>query len=127
MVTPHTFIDYLNEVFEDACRYIDKEGHWYAEDGRGFSAFYELLRVNDSVTGDLRGFYYCTPHHAEQATSRIIWSKEFHDMCAVFDIDGDGLADRSSAAVDVALRCYALGFLRSGLEDYWNKKFGEKE
>lgn len=126
-VYAHSFADYRNEVSQDACRVIDEEGRWYIENGSDFETFYDDLWTNDSVTGNGSGSYYFNAFKAKQAISDIIWDEEFRDMCEEWGMDGAAMLANGPEGVDVSLRCYALGFVRDSIEDYWNEKFGEEE
>lgn len=126
-VSAHSFTDYRNEVLDDACRVIDDNGRWYIENGYDFNAFYDDIWTDDSVTGNGSDSYYFNAHKAKQAISDIIWDDEFRDMCQEWDMDGANMLANGPEAIDVALRCYALGFVRDELEDYWGKRFGEEE
>ena len=126
-VCAHSFTDYREEVAEDARRVIDAEGRWYIDNGNGFETFYDDLWTNDSVTGNGSGSYYFSTFKAKQAISDIIWDDEFRDMCEEWGMDGADMLANGPESVDVSFRCYALGFVRDELEDYWNEKFGEEE
>lgn len=126
-VSAHNFADYRNEVLEDGIAQIDEEGRWYVENGNDFETFYDDLWTNDSVTGNGSGSYYFNAYKAKQAVSDIIWDVEFKDMCDEWGMNVENLMAKGPEAVDVSIRCYALGFVRDELEDYWNEKFGEEE
>lgn len=126
-VYAHSFTDYRNEVADDARRIIDEEGEWYIKNDNDFDSFYDDLWTNDSVTGNGSGSYYFSSYNAKKAVSEIIWDEEFEDMCREWGMDGADLLAKGPEGLDVCLRCYALGFVRNELEDYWSEKFGEEE
>lgn len=126
-VYAHSFADYRDEVADDARRIIDQDGEWYIENDDDFDSFYDDLWTNDSVTGNGSGSYYFNSYNAKKAVSEIIQDEEFENMCREWGMDDENLLAKGPESLDVCLRCYALGFVRDELEDYWNEKFGEEE
>lgn len=126
-VGAHDFEDYRNEVLDDAKSHIDDEGKWYIDNGYDFESFYDDLWTCDSVTGNGCGSYYCNAFKAKRAISEFIWAEEFKDMCGECGLNVNELLAKGPEAVDVAVRCYALGFVHDELEDYWDERFGGEE
>lgn len=119
----HTFEDYKAEVAKDAIDYMeDQHGHW-----DDFESFYDGLWTEDSVTGNGSGSYYFNACKARKAVSEIVWDEEFADMCAEWGMDPSKLLTDGPEAVDVSLRCYALGFVRDELEERWDEIEEEEE
>lgn len=100
--------NYLEAVKEDVKEYIKNE-----IDFSDFDSVEELeeklhddLFVDDSVTGNASGSYYCNSWKAEEAL--------FHnwDLLAEalreFGEDGTDILEKGAEAMDVTIRCYLL-------------------
>lgn len=115
--------DYQNEVKADAMDAI-KENVEYCDT---WDDMYDSLFVDDSVTGNGSGSYYCNTYKAEEAVSGIIF-----DADAVNDFRAYGYVgiptEEGAEACDVIARCIALDFVSGELEEYYNElRNGENE
>lgn len=93
-------IDYVNERKEDLK--IDlKEGQF------NFDALYDDLFIEDSVTGNASGSYYCNTWKAEEALAHNMdLLQEALEMFGESDINA---LEKGAEWCDVTIRCYLLG------------------
>lgn len=101
--------NYLKAVKEDVREYINNEIKLL-----DFSSLEELeeklndnLWINDNVTGNASGSYYCNSWKAEEALSHN-WDL-LAEALENFGQDGTDILKQGSEAMDVTIRCYLLG------------------
>ena len=101
--------NYLEAVKEDVREYINNEIKLL-----DFSSLEELeeklnddLWINDNVTGNASGSYYCNSWKAEEALSHN-WDL-LAEALENFGQDGTDILKQGSGAMDVTIRCYLLG------------------
>ena len=100
--------DYLEQVTSDAKEAILENMEYWEFDDRDEleQVAYDELLIDDSVTGNASGSYYCNAWKAEEAICHN-WNL-LADAIEEFDGNTDIL--RQGAEVcDVAIRCYLLG------------------
>lgn len=119
----HDFEDYKAEVREDAINYMEDQGSCWDD----FDSFYDDLWTVDSVTGNGSGSYYFNAYKAKKAVCEIIWDEEFSDMCSEWGMNPSKVLEDGPEAVDVSMRCYALGFVRDELEEHWDELKDKEE
>ena len=89
------------------------------EYANNWEEMYDMLFIDDSVTGNGSGSYYCNSAKATEAVGGIIFDEE-----AVNEFKGmgyDGIPTEMGAeSCDVIARCIALGLVSAELEDYYN-------
>lgn len=107
--------EYQEEVKADAMESI-KENMEYAND---WGEMYEMLFVDDSVTGNGSGSYYFNSAKAAEAVSEIIFDEEAVDEFKAMGYDGIP-TEMGAESCDVIARCIALGLVSAELEDYYN-------
>ncbi len=127
--------DYETQVMEDVMEYIREEGldadevtnKWERSDFE--EMLYEKLWVNDSVTGNASGSYFCNTWKAENA------------LCHNWDLLADAIAEfgeyemnlgwfldeKGAEWSDVTIRCYLLGTAISQAIDYMELQFKGEE
>lgn len=107
--------EYQEEVKSDAMEAI-KENLEYVN---SWDEMYDLLFMDDSVTGNASGSYYFNRYKAEKAISGIIFDDE---AITEFEYMGyDGIPTEEGAATcDVIARCICLGLVSSELEEYYD-------
>ena len=100
--------NYLEAVKEDVREYINNEIKLL-----DFSSLEELeeklnddLWINDNVTGNASGSYYCNSWKAEEALSHN-WDL-LAEALENFGQDGTDILKQGSEAMDVTIRCYLL-------------------
>lgn len=100
--------NYLEAVKEDVKEYIENE-----IDFSDFDSVEELeeklhddLFVDDSVTGNASGSYYCNSWKAEEALSHN-WNL-LAEALREFGEDGTNILEEGAEAMDVTIRCYLL-------------------
>lgn len=108
--------EYQEEVKADAIEAI-KENLEYVD---SWDEMYDSLFVDDSVTGNCSGSYYCNSYKAEQAVSGIIFDEEAVDEFKAFGYDGIP-TEMGAETCDVIARCIALGLVSGELEDCYNQ------
>lgn len=102
--------DYYEAVKEDIIDALEET------EERDYNVLYDDLWINDSVTGNASGSYYCNSWKAEEA------------ICHNLDLLGEALQEfgdgpeylikEGPEAADVTIRCYVLGScLREVLEE----------
>lgn len=123
--------DYETQVMQDVMEYIREEGldadevtnKWERSDFE--EMLYEKLWVEDSVTGNASGSYYCNTWKAENA------------LCHNWDLLADAIAEfgeyemnlgwfldeKGAEWADVTIRCYLLGTAISQAIDYMELQF----
>lgn len=96
--------DYRENLKQDIKDYI-KENKEYLE-GKSEEELYDLFFLEDAITGNASGSYYCNAYKAEEALNHN-WDL-VQEACEMF---GDGSVDFSKGAeyFDVTVRCYLLG------------------
>lgn len=101
--------NYLEAVKEDVREYINNEIELL-----DFSSLEELeekvnndLWINDGVTGNVSGSYYCNSWKAEEALSHN-WDL-LAEALENFGQDGTDILKQGAEAMDVTIRCYLLG------------------
>lgn len=98
--------DYYEMVKEDIRNYI-KENYEVEEiKDLEFDDLYDNLFLEDSVTGNASGSYYCNTWKAEEAlchNMELLW-----EALNEFGCDSSYL-EKGAEACDVTIRCYVLG------------------
>jgi hypothetical protein len=98
--------DYYEMVKEDIRNYI-KENYEVEEiKDLEFDDLYDDLFIEDSVTGNASGSYYCNAWKAEEALCHNM--ELLGEALNVFGCDGSYL-EKGAEACDVTIRCYILG------------------
>lgn len=98
--------DYYEMVKEDIRNYI-KENYEVEEiKDLEFDDLYDDLFIEDSVTGNASGSYYCNTWKAEEALchNMELLGEALNEFCC----DGSYL-EKGAEACDVTIRCYVLG------------------
>ena len=101
--------NYLENVKEDVRDYIEENGIEITEENREEieEKLNDDLWIEDSVTGNASGSYYCNTYKAEEALSgNFDLLKEALEM---FGETGSDFLDKGAEWADVTIRCYLLG------------------
>lgn len=110
-----TWNDYKNQVLNDAKEAI-KEQYDSVKD---WNEMYELLQLDDAVTGNGSGSYTFSRAKAEENVAGIIW-----DSDVIYEFDTLGYrgipTEKGAEEVDVIARYIALDHVGDDLEDYYN-------
>ena len=109
--------DYLNAVCDDVREYIENEidrFDWTGDREGLEEKLNDDLFVDDSVTGNASGSYYCNAYKAKQAFLSDPKAEEyFAECCADFGMDsaevGKHFIRGDYEYFDVTIRCYLLG------------------
>lgn len=101
--------DYREAVKSDVLDYIRNEINF--EDFDSLEELEEKLNddlwINDSVTGNASGSYYCSSYRAEEALSHN-WDL-LAEALEEFGQSGTDILKEGAEAMDVTIRCYLLG------------------
>lgn len=101
--------DYREAVKSDVLDYIRNEINF--EDFDSLEELEENLNddlwINDSVTGNASGSYYCSSYRAEEALSHN-WDL-LAEALEEFGQSGTDILKEGAEAMDVTVRCYLLG------------------
>lgn len=101
--------DYLENIKEDVKEYIKENEIEINEDNRDDieQELNDDLFIEDSVTGNASGSYYCNSYKAEEALQGN-WDllKEALEM---FGDTGIDFLEKGAEWADVTIRCYLLG------------------
>lgn len=114
--------EYLEQVKSDAMESI-KENMEYVN---GWGEMFDNLFVDDSVTGNASGSYYCNSYKAEQAVKDIIFDSDVVDEFKAMGYDGIP-TEEGAETCDVIARCIALGLVSGELEDYYNSLIEDED
>lgn len=123
--------DYETQVMEDVMEYIREEGldadevtnKWERSDFE--EMLYEKLWVNDSVTGNASGSYFCNNWIAENALCHN-WNLLADAIAEFGEYEmnlGWFLDEKGAEWADVTIRCYLLGTAISQAIDYMELQF----
>lgn len=107
--------DYLENVKADVLEYIKENYEKEDYANLDYDELYDEMFLEDSITGNASGSYYCNTWKAEEAIAHNLdLAKEAYEM---FGYDGVKFED-GAEAIDVTIRCYLLGqALQEVLED----------
>lgn len=114
-----------NDFFEAVEDYVDPK------DPECFESVFESLE--DSVTGNDNGSYYCNRERARQALSGIVCDEEFHNILSEYgewyrDTFFNYLVNWEVESADVIARCLILDFMYPSLEqEYYHRYFSEED
>lgn len=114
--------EYQEEVKSDAMEVI-KENLEYVN---GWDKMYDLLFIDDAVTGNGSGSYYFNSYKAAEAVSGIIFDPEVVDEFKEFGYDGIP-TEEGAEAVDVIARCICLELVAGELEEYYDSLTEDEE
>ena len=87
---------------------------------------YDMLFIDDSVTGNGSGSYYYNSAKAAEAVGGIIFDEEAVEEFKAMGYDGIP-TEMGAESCDVIARCIALGLVSAELEDYYNGLIEETE
>lgn len=102
--------NYLEAVTNDVRDYIENEidlTEWNGNREGLEEKLNDDLWINDSVTGNASGSYYCNTWKAEEALSHN-WDL-LAEALEEFGQDGTDVLKQGAEAMDVTIRCYLLG------------------
>ena len=95
--------NYLENLKEDIKAYI-KENDLLNNEQVNYDALYDDMFINDSITGNGSGSYFCNAWKAEEALAHNL--DLLHEACEMFGSTPDL---NNPEACDVTIRCYLLG------------------
>jgi len=120
--------NYYEEVKEDVKNYINEEITFSDFDDLEELEQYlnDTLWIEDSVTGNASGSYYCNAWEAEEAIAHN-WDL-LAEALEAFGQDGTDVLKNGAEAMDVTIRCYVLGYaISDALDDIRDDFEAEKE
>ena len=108
--------NYLEAMIEDVKEYLKNEAEYDRDDlfyNRNDleERLYDDLWINDSVTGNASGSYFCNTYRSKEC---VLDNMDLlSEMCANFGVDaktiGEKFLDDEWEWMDVSIRCYLLG------------------
>lgn len=125
--------NYYDEVLYSLVDFIEEDDWWKAEIEDGASLdrvrdkIYEQAWLNDGVTGNGSGSYYCNSYKAEEALAHN-WDL-LREVFNEFGCESNPF-ERGPEACDVTIRCYLLNQVldeameKAGVVEYFNE-YGE--
>lgn len=119
-----TWTEYCEQVKADALECV-KENYTYCDSWDDMS---ETIFLDDSVTGNGSGSYYCNSYKAAEAVQGIIFDDDAIEAFAAYDYDHIP-TEQGAEACDVIARCIALDYGASAdaEELFYELKADEKE
>lgn len=114
--------DYFENVKEDVKEYIKENKIKVTAANRDEieQQLYDDLFIEDSVTGNASGSYYCNSYKAEQA---IVGNLDLLKEALIeFGCDSVDVLEKGAEWCDVTIRCYLLG---QALSEAINEILGE--
>lgn len=101
--------DYLHAIKADVREYIRNEIEFsdYESESELEEHLNDVLWVDDSVTGNASGSYYCNSWKAEEAIAHNL--DLLAEALEEFGCDDVNILSRGAEWCDVAIRCYLLG------------------
>lgn len=122
--------DYLEAVIEDVKQYIEDEidlTEWRGNRDGLEEKLNDDLFVNDSVTGNTSGSYYCNTWKAEEALAHNL--ELIEEVAEEWGIEPTISAGYEHGAEwwDVTIRCYYLGQAIGEVLDELEEEFEEEE
>jgi hypothetical protein len=100
--------NYLKNIKNDIIEYV-KENKKYLRDEEqfNFDGLYDELFIEDAITGNASGSYYCNTWKAEEALAHNMdLLQEALEMFGESDINA---LEKGAEWCDVTIRCYLLG------------------
>jgi hypothetical protein len=94
--------DYLENLKEDIKNYMEENDIQEVND-----SLYDDLFLEDSVTGNASGSYYCNAWKAEEAISHNL--ELLQEALDMFGDSYENALERGAEYCDVTIRCYLLG------------------
>lgn len=114
--------EYQEEVKSDAMEVI-KENLEYVN---SWDEMYDLLFIDDAVTGNGSGSYYFNSYKATEAVSGIIFDSDAVDEFKEMGYDGIP-TEEGAETCDVIARCICLGLVSGELEKYYDSLTDNKD
>lgn len=114
------FTDYIAQVKEDAKQAIEENARYCSD----WEEMNDLLFTDDSVTGNGSGSYTFNSYEAEQNIAHAIFDPEVIERFTEYGYTGIP-TEKGAEAVDVIIRCIALGELSGELEGFYNETVEE--
>lgn len=102
--------NYLEAITDDVREYIREEvdlAEWKGNRDGLEERLNDDLFIDDSVTGNASGSYYCNAWKAEEALAHN-WDL-LAEALREFGQDGTDILEQGPEAMDVTIRCYLLG------------------
>lgn len=107
--------NYREALKEDILQAIAEKEKWigkaiteaYEDKDEAFDQLYDDMWVDDSVTGNASGSYYCNTYKAEEALCHN-WDI-LDEALREFGCSDENITEKGAEWCDVTIRCYLLG------------------
>ena len=119
--------DYRTAMKADVLQAITEKEQWigksiteaYESKEEAYDQLFDDMFVDDSVTGNASGSYYCNAYKAEEAISHN-WDI-LNEALAEFGYDQPDVIEKGAEWCDVIIRCHLLpGILAEALDEKWD-------
>lgn len=104
--------DYLENIKSDILDYIEENKNNIFDEEFNFDALYDDLFMEDAITGNASGSYYCNAWRAEESIAHNL--DLLAEACEMFGDSDTNYIEKGAEWCDVTIRCYVLG---EALED----------
>ena len=104
--------DYLENIKNDILDYIEENKSNIFDEQFNFDALYDDLFIEDAITGNASGSYYCNAWRAEESIAHNL--DLLAEACEMFGYSDTNYIEKGAEWCDVTIRCYVLG---EALED----------
>ena len=107
--------NYREALKEDILQAIAEKEQWigkaitevYEDKDEAYDQLYDDLWIDDSVTGNASGSYYCNTYKAEEALCHN-WDI-LDEALREFGCSDENITEKGAEWCDVTIRCYLLG------------------
>ena len=106
------FSNYKNQMKEDILEYArESKGHV-----NSLEEFRDNCWIEDSVTGNGSGSYFCNAYRAQEMIGDLLFSDELLELFQELGYDHIPL-DKGAEYIDVCIRCFLLDEVLASVED----------
>lgn len=100
------FADYYAQIEADIIDYFEFEETEF-DKAEELESYYDDFFINDGITGNASGSYFCNSNKAEQMVNKVIWTEELLDYFREFGYDHVPF-EKGAEHIDVSIRCFML-------------------
>lgn len=97
--------NYYEEMKKDVKEYLEENKNYL--ESNDYNYLYDIMFLEDSITGNASGSYYCNAWKAEEVLSHNL--DLLKEALEEFGDDFNNALERGAEYCDVTIRCYLLG------------------